>query len=268
MERRWPRLPLRALVASLETVAATQVDDVALWYHTIELAPGIVTPGWFDLRPVVQRMPWPDVRGKRCLDVGTYDGFLAFELERRGAGEVVAADIADHEQWDWPVRDRDRGPLELADMAGERKGQGFEVAKKALGSSVERMEISAYDLRPDRVGSFDFVVCGSLMLHLKNPVGALEAIRSVCTGSFLSAEQLSSRQLPWRRPAARFRGGDKLQWWIPNPAAHVRMVESAGFEIERVVRPYRIPFGEMNPAAGRLRSRGLLHGAVLARPQR
>ena len=38
-------------------------------------------------------MPWPDVRGKRCLDVGTYDGFLAFELERRGAASVVATDI-------------------------------------------------------------------------------------------------------------------------------------------------------------------------------
>ena len=74
------------------------VDAVPLWYHTLELAPGVVTPGWFDLRPIVSLLPWPDVRGKRCLDVGTYDGFLAFELERRGAAEVVATDISDHIQ--------------------------------------------------------------------------------------------------------------------------------------------------------------------------
>src|SRR2546423_13391176 len=73
-----------------------------LWYHTIEVAPGVVTPGWFALRSVVDRMPWPDVRGKRCLDVGTYDGFLAFELEQRGAAEVLATDIPEHENWDWP----------------------------------------------------------------------------------------------------------------------------------------------------------------------
>ncbi|MHB1891222.1 MAG: hypothetical protein ACYCUF_10125, partial [Acidimicrobiales bacterium] len=60
------------------------VAEVPLWYHTIELAPGVVTPGWFDLRTVAARAPWPDVRGLRCLDVASSDGFLAFELERRG----------------------------------------------------------------------------------------------------------------------------------------------------------------------------------------
>ena len=42
------------------------------------------------------------LRGKRCLDVGTYDGFWAFEMERRGAAEVVAVDVLDHARWDWP----------------------------------------------------------------------------------------------------------------------------------------------------------------------
>ena len=59
---------------------AAEVASHPLWYHTLELGPDIVTAGWFDLRPRVDRMPWPDVRGKRCLDVGTWDGFLAFEL--------------------------------------------------------------------------------------------------------------------------------------------------------------------------------------------
>lgn len=72
----------------------------------MELAPGVVTSGWFDLRPIVDRMPWPDVRGKRCLDIGTYDGFLAFELERRGAAEVVCTDVDDHRGWDWPAHTR------------------------------------------------------------------------------------------------------------------------------------------------------------------
>jgi len=83
--------------AAARTGAAAAVAANPMWYHSIEVAPGLVTPGLFDLRPIVERLPWPDVRGKRCLDVGTYDGFLAFELERRSAAEVLATDIADHE---------------------------------------------------------------------------------------------------------------------------------------------------------------------------
>src|SRR5918992_1285771 len=53
------------------------------WWHSIEVAPGVVTPGPWDLRPTAERMPWPgSLRGLRCLDVGTMDGFWAFELER------------------------------------------------------------------------------------------------------------------------------------------------------------------------------------------
>src|SRR5919201_5774181 len=74
------------------------------WYHTIELAPGVVTPGWFDTRKVVGRLPLPaSLAGMWCLDIGTFDGFWAFEMERRGAEEVLAIDILDPLRWDWPV---------------------------------------------------------------------------------------------------------------------------------------------------------------------
>src|SRR3954449_5886866 len=120
-------------------IAPAATDDLqaaiasqALWYHSIELAPGVVTPGWFDLRPVADKLPWPDLTGLRCLDVGTFDGFWAFEMERRGAAEVVAADILDPRQWDWPADATE----EAVAAVGERKdqGQGFEIARDALGS--------------------------------------------------------------------------------------------------------------------------------------
>jgi tRNA (mo5U34)-methyltransferase len=253
-----------------------------LWYHTIELAPGVATPGWFDLRPVVERMPWPDVRGKRCLDVGTYDGFLAFELERRGAREVIATDISDHTQWDWPVDVRAQGAARLAELAGSEKGLGFRIAKEALGSSVERREINIYDLSPERVGTFDVVVCGSLMLHLRDPLRAMAAIRSVCEGVFLSAETID---LPLtlahpRRAVFVLRGlGELVHWSIPNLAGHRQMVRASGFEIVRASKPYTIPFGTKHPPTGgdlkaRVEAgleralgggRGVPHSAILAR---
>ncbi len=254
----------------------------SLWYHSIEVAPGVVTPGVFDLRPIIARLPWPDVRGRRCLDVGTYDGFLAFELERRGAAEVMATDIADHEQWDWPLHLRARGPEYLRHVAGMKRGVGFEIARRLLNSTATLDEVSVYDLDPARVGSFDVVVCGSLLLHLRDPLRALAAIRSVCGGWFLSTNQvelgLSVRHR--RRALVRLDGvSDLAQWWLPNAAGHRQMLQAAGFEIERESRIYSVPFGVAHLAHGRsprglapLLARvatggvGVPHHAVLARP--
>jgi tRNA (mo5U34)-methyltransferase len=249
----------------------------------MEVAPGVETPGWFDLRPIVDRMPWPDLQGKRCLEVGPYDGYLSFEMERRGASEVIAADIGSPAEWDWPIASRVSGPAAVAAMSGERTGGGFRIAKEALGSKAERVEISAYDLSEENVGTFDFVICGSLMLHLRDPVRALEAIRGVCRGGFLSAETISvGLTLAYgRKPAARLRGGDRCQWWIPNPAGHGLMLEAAGFEVDRAVRPYAIPLGAGHPdrrsrlraslehylAAPVTRGVGVPHSAILCHPR-
>ena len=259
------------------------IDSNPVWYHTLELASGVVTPGWFDLRPIVHKLPWPDVEGKRCLDVGTYDGYLAFEMERRGAAEVVALDIPNHEDWDWPPDVRAQGAEHLALLAGPEKGVGFRVAHDALESKVEKVDMSAYELSPETVGRFDVVVCGSLMLHLRDPLRALEAIHSVCTGEFMSCEEidLTLTVSHPRRPLARLDGsGSMLQWWVPNVAGHRRMVFSAGFEILKAVRPYSEPFGAGHPARSGLRTlprrvartlatgnMGVPHAAVLSRPR-
>lgn len=259
------------------------IDSNPFWYHTLEVAPGINTPGWFDLRPIVDKMPWPEIEGKRCLDVGTSNGFLAFELERRGASEVVAVDVSDHESWDWPSHIRARGVEYLHAEAGPDKALGLRTACELLDSSVKAMEVSAYDLTPEAVGEFDVVVCGSLLLHLRDPVRALEAIRSVCRGSFLCTNQIDPLLTVFGRkaPFGRFLGaGEYCQWWVPNPAGHRAMLESARWVIERESKPYAIPFGDAHRtrgagARGRLRKLlrtvvaggdGVPHHALLARP--
>jgi tRNA (mo5U34)-methyltransferase len=269
-------------VTFADTAALRAEIATTLWYHTMELAPGVTTPGWFDLRSVVGALPWPDVRGKRCLDVGTYDGFLAFELERRGAAEVVAVDLDDHREWDWPARWRAEGPARLADLAGPEKGVGFRIAATALGSAVRRVGVSVYRLGEADLGRFDVAVCGSLLLHLRDPIAALESIRSVCDGELLSAECIDLRLtlLHPTTPYARLDGVSELcQWWTPNTAAHVRMVESAGFDVVRRGKPYAEPFGPAHPAPARgvrgraastvkrarLGTDGVPHAALLAR---
>ena len=259
-----------------------EIVDAHQWYHTLELSPGVITRGWFDTRKLAKQLAFPDLHGKRCLDVGTFDGYWAFEMESRGASEVVAIDITDPAQWDWPV-----GSAENVRQAiGQRKGSGdgFLIAKEALGSKVERIECNVYDLDPDVHGMFDFVYVGSILLHLRDPVHALDRVRRVCRGDALVVDAIDMSltiSLPWRA-VALLDGKGRPWWWKPNVAGLVRMVEAAGFDV--VGRPQRLamPAGAGQPVpplrpsvlrhpAGRnaayIARRGDPHAAVVARPR-
>jgi tRNA (mo5U34)-methyltransferase len=239
------------------------------WYHTLELAPGVVTPGWFDTRRVVRELPLPQsLAGKRCLDVGTFDGFWAFELERRGAAEVVAIDLLDHARADWPPNTRPETVAAIA--AHKRGGGGFELASERLGSSVLRRELSVYDVAPETLGRFDFIYMGSLLLHLRDPVRALDRLRQVCDGELLvvdTIDLLLTLMFP-RRPVASLDMQGRPWWWTCNAAGVVRMLEAARFRV--LDRPRRV---FMPPGAGQALPRlrpGLLRsrtgrGAALLR---
>ncbi|HEX8075987.1 MAG TPA: class I SAM-dependent methyltransferase [Thermoleophilaceae bacterium] len=266
--------------ASREDLAAALDRE---WYHTIELAPGVVTPGWFDTRSVAPRLPFPgSLAGMRCLDVATFDGFWAFEMERRGASEVHAIDVLDPRAWDWPVTSSEGA----VDAIGRRKdeGRGFDVAHAALGSDVRFEERSVYELDPAEMGEFDLVYVGSLLLHLRDPVRALERVRSVCRGQLLLVDNvdLPLTLLLRQRAVASFDGIGRPWWWKVNLAGLERMVRASGFELER--RPSRLymPPGAGHPhwrtlRPGTLRTeegrhialtalKGDPHAAILARP--
>lgn len=268
--------------------ARQRVESHPFWYHTIEVEEGLVTPGWFDLRPACSALPWPEVAGKRCLDIGTFDGFFAFELERRGAAEVVAIDIEDHRAWDWPPDNRPGAsdaapPPAYPAFTGPPKGDGFRLVAEITGSSVTWLPLSIYDLSPSVLGHFDVIVCGSLLLHLRDPLRALEAVRSVCRGYFLSSEQIQLWLTILRRGRPTFAlngSGVDCQWWLPNAAGHRRMLYAAGFAVERASRPYVVRFNRhprppatpanLGDALGRRAitgtwAPGVLHRALLAR---
>ncbi|MDQ3571647.1 MAG: class I SAM-dependent methyltransferase [Actinomycetota bacterium] len=217
------------------------------WYHTFELAPGLETPGWFDLRNDVAKLPLPSsLEGKRCLDIGTFDGFWAFEMERRGA-EVLAIDIIDPAKWDWPAG----AEQATIDAISQRKrgGNGFELVKAVLGSKVTRRDLSVYDLDPSDVGTFDFVYLGSLLLHLRDPVRALSRVRDVCAGTFVlcDAIDVAKTVLFPREPVASLEGRGRPWWWRPNVAALERVVEAAGFASAAPTRRLRLTPGAGQP---------------------
>jgi tRNA (mo5U34)-methyltransferase len=218
---------------------STLANDIARfgWYHTIDLGRGVVTQGMFDHRPVLHRYLVPeDLTGKRCLDVGTMDGFWAFEMERRGAAEVVAIDLDDPNRLDWPNSLRD-GTVKTLDI---EKGQRFETAREARGSHVKRELRSVYELDAD-LGMFDFVFCGDLLVHLKDPITAVENIRKVCQGSATICNPITRFRRGRGRALAEFDGIDNFQWWAFSEEALVRMMHASGFSRVETGKQFELP---------------------------
>jgi tRNA (mo5U34)-methyltransferase len=206
-------------------MAVVDVGSVS-WYHTLELPDGVVTEGWFDLRPYVGEYGLPErMDGMRVLEVGTWDGFWAFEMERRGA-DVVALDLDDERDLDWPPR---RRPAQFSETP---RGDGFRLAHEALGSKVERVVRNIYDATPEELGTFDLVFCGTVLIHLRDQLLALERIADLCSGTFISAEEYDrlTSLLPF--PASRFRADrdSDVVFWQPSASAWKRMLWTAGFD--------------------------------------
>ena len=156
-------------------------------------------------------------------------------------------DVVGPRDFDWPPRLREWGEKTHGEAAPEHAA-GFDVARRLLSSNVRRERMTVYDLDPERLGRFDVVTCGSLLLHLRDPLRALEAIRSVCQGQFLSIEYVDvplSLRHP-RKPVARLEGmHERLHWTVPNVAGRRQMLVASGFEIERESKVIPIGFGPL-----------------------
>ena len=149
------------------------------WYHSMDLGDGVETTGFTDLRGFSPRVLPASLAGLRCLDVGTFDGFWAFEMERRGAADVVGIDVDDSSALEHPPLRREAN-VAAARASGVVPGDGFRLAARVAGRSARRVSCNVYDLDVETVGGpVDVVVVGAILQHLRDPVRALERVRAV-----------------------------------------------------------------------------------------
>lgn len=226
--------------------AASLADraEACFWYHTIDLGQGVVTQGAHDHRPLLAHYGLAaSYAGQRVLDVATFDGFWAFEFERRGAS-VVALDVATTAELDFPAPVAD---IARAEGLGAPTGTGFAVAAAALGSAVRRVEGSIYTLDPALLGTFDLVHVADLLVHLERPLQALRRVHGVTGGELWLSDCYDPALSGSERLLTEYRGGwDRLQWWLPSLDTLAQMVADAGFSEVEVAKVYRLPtrFGD------------------------
>ena len=189
------------------------------WFHRIELAPGLITPGQDESQAKLAQVRLPErLDGWSVLDLGAWDGFFSFEAERRGASRVAAVDP---ECWREPAW----GPN------GWGTKRPFELARRALGSKVEDLDINLQDLSPETVGQFDLVLLLGVFYHLPDPLAVMKAAASVCKGMIIV--ETHADLLDLKRPAMAYYpdavDGDPSNWWGPNEALLRGLLRTDGF---------------------------------------
>jgi tRNA (mo5U34)-methyltransferase len=193
-------------------------------YHAIELPdgrhlPGVMTLEWQRARMAAFGLP-DDLRGKTVLDIGPWDGFYTFEMERRGA-EVTAVDYVDQDT--------------------------FRELHRAFQSKAKYLRLDVYELEPSRVGTFDIVLCLGALYHFKHPLLALEKVlsvtRDVCIVDTFVVDGIKRGQgIKPQIPYLEFYeygelGGQLDNWCGPTVCAVEALVRAAGFaraEVRRV----------------------------------
>jgi tRNA (mo5U34)-methyltransferase len=208
------------------------------WFQSFEVVPGVMSPGMFPIRPgqFLDEIGVPDdLAGSHTLDIGCMEGAIAFELERRGAASC-AMDIQDPE-----------------DIA-------FNLVKRLRGSEVIYRRGSVYEVEaifPKQC--FDLIVYKGVYYHLKNPIGALEAIASVTgaggrliiTGECLISfavdldgrtydpaliRRIAESDVPLTLSyAGAIPGHSSSTWFVPNVACIRSWLSATGWELERYV---------------------------------
>jgi len=229
-------------------------DRVPVWFHSIDLGDGVVTPGQKGGGPEYMRreldsLRLPELAGKSVLDIGAWDGFYAFEAERRGASRVVALD-----RYVWEL-DIHSPPPSPGPLPGKR---GFDTAHEALGSSVEAVVGEFMDVDPTALGRFDVVFFLGFLYHLEEPLAALRRLADV-TGELALIETAAvevageeDRAL-WEFYGADELDGDHTNWWAPNAKALESACLAAGFREVEIVNRYRAEAAPPQDGVARLR---------------
>jgi tRNA (mo5U34)-methyltransferase len=224
----------QANLTAEQAALAARADRIG-WYHTIDLGDGVKSKGRFDHAPILAEYKLPEsFAGMRVLDVATFDGYWAFEFEKRGAKEVYALDLEGPGDLDWPPKARAAITPEQLAM---RFGEGFALAKERRGSKVQRVVCNIYELTPERFGTFDVVHSGDVLLHLNSPVKALQNMARVCTNYALISDVYFPEldQMGQRKLLEYMGGRDNPTWWRISLSALEEMILDAGFSrVERL----------------------------------
>ncbi len=229
------------------------------FYHTIELPDHGLIIGQWDLRKNTSNyLGNVSFEGKRVFELGTANGFLCMEMERRGA-EVTCYDLSENDAWDIVPYDG----LDIPAIITSKKrhinqlNNAWWFVHNALGLKAKIIYGSVYNI-PVNIGDFDITTFGSILLHLRDPFLAMQKAAAItketmiitdllgpATGGSLSRklknviETSINKPLFKRSPITFIPDPEKKfpldTWWYLSPEIITRFCKILGFNNIRLL---------------------------------
>ncbi|UCH95989.1 MAG: hypothetical protein JSV88_03840 [Candidatus Aminicenantes bacterium] len=221
-----------------------------VFYHTIDL-PGFGTmQGYWDLRGGVNEyLGNVEFKEKRVLEIGPANGFLSFEMEKKGA-DVIGFDLSKDYDWDIvPFAQYDyQRILENRKQFMDKLNNAFWFCHRVINSRTKIIYGNVYHL-PGEIGEVDIVTYGAVLLHLRDPFLALQRGLRFARETVIVTEPLRIQPIECKEPYMNFLPDPetvepKDTWWDLRPEIVVRMIGVLGFEEVRVTYHSQIMKGK------------------------
>ena len=219
-----------------------ELESLDFLYHTFHFDGGLSARGDYDISIDIDSYPFPEnIDGMKILDVGIGSGWLSIYLKMKGA-DVTSFDargLCDMDIFGQHVY----GDLETEKCQPNRIGKdgtpiwnnrtsdSFFIVSKALGLDIPFKSGKIYDLPEIFSGEkFDLVFVGNLLIHLRDPIGALCACRQVCRNRLIATNKINSNNMS-ETPIMMmpFTGFSKRAWWVPNLSCYEKWFLAANF---------------------------------------
>ena len=213
---------------------------VDYWYHSYYFDNGISHPGIFDIGRDIDNYSFPEnLQGVSVLDVGPAGGWFSIYFAQQGA-DVVSYDVRGY--CDYDIYGRFQLPgieteKERPDFTVDGRpiyispaGEAFWLIKDLLGYDIDHYNGRVYDLHPDLFGgrTFDLVFVGAVLMHLRDPVRALQALRRICSNKIIVSMYCDPNLNP-AEPSMALRNWTNILWWVPNQLCLEQWFKAAGF---------------------------------------
>jgi SAM-dependent methyltransferase len=229
----------KALYASPKTV---QRLEECYFYHTMDIPGyGRVEGDWDLTAATADYLGNVDFAGKRVLEVGPASGYLAFEMEKRGAS-VVSVDVDDNFVFDVvPFNGINRKENSDGFLGAQRMVQsGYWLAHKAMNSKNQVHYGSGYKI-PAELGKFDIGLLASILLHNSNPIMIADQVARLTTDKLIIVD-LCHGEIPGAQhlPTIQLYPSVDNQiwhtWWRFSESFFVELLKILGFPKINITR--------------------------------
>lgn len=199
------------------------------YYHTFKDL-GIL--GIYDHEPLLPKYHFPEDGywiGKKVFDVGCASGFFSKYFAERGA-DVTAIDIN----------------IEMINF----------IKEKTKLFNINTIEMDVFDVVFEN--KFDFVFCGSLLMHVIYPMKLLKIIHKslkidglfiLCSGGIISSDNVIRIEKNLGREKSlvekEIKSSNESLWWL-SPSAGNIMLSNTGFKNNKMVDSFNLtstPYG-------------------------